>query len=123
MAERHSAPHTENKYEISNAEYVEFLKATKHAAPAYWDDSRLNKPNQPVVGVHYADAKAFCEWTGEAAAHRSGMGTRRPGQRDCDTRGGMNSTRNWPNTRKIMRSRCRLTRWQKGPAPRASYKY
>lgn len=54
-----------DKYEVSNAEYTEFLKATKHAAPAYWDDPRLNKPNQPVVGVNYADAKAFCEWKGK----------------------------------------------------------
>ena len=51
-----------DKYEVSNAEFTEFLKATGHAAPAYWDDPRLNKPNQPVVGVNYADATAFCEW-------------------------------------------------------------
>jgi formylglycine-generating enzyme required for sulfatase activity len=54
-----------DKYEVSNAEYTEFMKATKHAAPAYWDDPRLNKPNQPVVGVNYFDAKAFCEWKGK----------------------------------------------------------
>jgi len=52
------------KYETSNAEYREFMKGTKHPAPAYWDDPRLNKPNQPVVGVNYADATAFCEWKG-----------------------------------------------------------
>ena len=52
------------KYETSNAEYKEFLKATNHPAPAYWDDPRLNKSDQPVVGVNYADATAFCEWKG-----------------------------------------------------------
>ncbi|MGV7229831.1 MAG: formylglycine-generating enzyme family protein [Nitrospirales bacterium] len=52
------------KYETSNAEYKEFMKATNHPAPAYWDDPRLNKPNQPVVGVNYADATAFCEKNG-----------------------------------------------------------
>ncbi len=52
------------KYETSNAEYKEFMKAKNHSAPAYWDDPRLNKPNQPVVGVNYADATAFCEWKG-----------------------------------------------------------
>jgi formylglycine-generating enzyme required for sulfatase activity len=52
------------KYETSNAEFKEFMVATKHPAPAYWDDPRLNKPNQPVVGVNYADATAFCEWKG-----------------------------------------------------------
>lgn len=51
-----------DKYEVSNAEYAKFMKATGHAAPAYWDDPRLNKPNQPVVGVNWFDAKGFCSW-------------------------------------------------------------
>lgn len=54
-----------DKYEVSNAEYAEFMKATKHAGPAYWDDPRLNNPKQPVVGVNYEDATAFCEWKGK----------------------------------------------------------
>lgn len=53
-----------NKYEVSNGEYKDFMKATNHPAPAYWDDPRLNNANQPVVGVNYADASAFCESKG-----------------------------------------------------------
>lgn len=53
-----------DKYEVSNAQYREFMKATGHAAPAYWDDPRLNNPNQPVVGVNWYDAHAYCEWRG-----------------------------------------------------------
>ena len=34
-------------YEVSNAKYRDFMKATDHPAPAYWDDPRLNKPDQP----------------------------------------------------------------------------
>ncbi|RMH35811.1 MAG: hypothetical protein D6690_08005 [Nitrospirae bacterium] len=52
-------------YEVSNSEYRAFLKATGHPAPAYWDDPRLNGDNQPVVGVNWYDAKAFCEWKGK----------------------------------------------------------
>lgn len=51
-----------DKFEISNRQYGEFIKATGHAAPAYWDDPRLNKPEHPVVGVNWFDAKAYCEW-------------------------------------------------------------
>ncbi|MDH4081773.1 MAG: formylglycine-generating enzyme family protein, partial [Nitrospira sp.] len=29
-----------DKYETSNARYKEFMKATRHPAPAYWDDPR-----------------------------------------------------------------------------------
>lgn len=54
-----------DKFEVSNARFKEFMKATGHAAPAYWDDPRLNKPNQPVVGVSWHDAVAFCKWEGK----------------------------------------------------------
>ncbi len=54
-----------DKYEVSNKDFGDFLRSTGHAAPAYWDDPRLNQPNQPVVGVNWYDAKAFCEWKGK----------------------------------------------------------
>lgn len=52
-------------YEVSNENYQQFMKATGHSSPAYWDDPRLNRPEQPVVGVNWNDAKAFCEWKGK----------------------------------------------------------
>lgn len=54
-----------DKYETSNKLFGEFIKASGHPAPAYWDDPRLNKPEHPVVGVNWNDAKAFCEWAGK----------------------------------------------------------
>ncbi len=54
-----------DKYEVSNERYKTFMKATQHPAPAYWDDPRLSKPNQPVVGVSWTDAHAFCTWEGK----------------------------------------------------------
>ncbi len=54
-----------DKYETSNARYKEFMKATGHPAPAYWDDPRLNKTNQPVVGVSWTEANTFCKWEGK----------------------------------------------------------
>ena len=54
-----------DKYEVSNRDYKEFMKATGHPAPAYWDDPRLSKPEQPVVGVNWYDGSAFCEWKGK----------------------------------------------------------
>ena len=54
-----------DKYEVSNAKYREFMKATDHPAPAYWDNLRLNKSDQPVVGVNWFDANAYCEWVGK----------------------------------------------------------
>ena len=54
-----------DKYEVSNREYGDFLRAKGHPAPAYWDDPRLNKPGHPVVGVNWYDAKAYCEYRGK----------------------------------------------------------
>lgn len=54
-----------DKFETSNKQFGEFMKATGHPAPAYWDDPRLNKPEQPVVGVNWFDARAYCERNGK----------------------------------------------------------
>ncbi len=51
-----------DKYEVSNAQYTEFIKATDYPAPAYWDHHRLNQPSQPVTGVNWYDANAYCHW-------------------------------------------------------------
>ena len=54
-----------DRYEASNHSYRAFIHATGHAAPAYWADPRLNRPEQPVVGVSWYDAKAFCDFYGK----------------------------------------------------------
>ncbi len=50
----------------TNTQYSRFLKATGHKAPLYWQDKHLNAPNQPVVGVTWDDAMAFCQWLTQA---------------------------------------------------------
>jgi len=52
-------------YEVTNEMYAKFLKATNHKPPKYWDDPRYNDPQQPVVGVTWEDAKAYCDWAGK----------------------------------------------------------
>ena len=54
-----------DKYEVSNQQYGDFIRSKGHPAPAYWDDPRLNKPEQPVVGVNWEDANAYCEFRGK----------------------------------------------------------
>jgi len=51
-----------DKYEVSNKKYTEFIIATDHPAPAYWDHRKLNQPSQPVTGVNWFDADTYCHW-------------------------------------------------------------
>ena len=53
------------KTEVTNAMYGKFLAANpKQAKPAYWTNPRFKAPDQPVVGVSWDDAQAYCKWAG-----------------------------------------------------------
>ena len=50
-------------YEVPNADYKKYIEATgSKTMPRYWDDSNFNQPNQPVVGITWKEARAFCQW-------------------------------------------------------------
>ncbi len=50
---------------VTNAQYELFLQANAgFRKPALWDDRRFNQPQQPVVGVSWDDAVAYCSWAG-----------------------------------------------------------
>ncbi|MGQ9687434.1 MAG: formylglycine-generating enzyme family protein [Desulfobaccales bacterium] len=98
--------------ETTNAQYARFLKATGHSAPPYWQDKNLNAPNQPVVGVSWHDAQAFCRWlsreTGvvhrlpteaewEAAARGGLVGQPYPWGRDLPDAGGRYRANYYPD--------------------------
>ncbi len=51
-----------DRYEVSYQKYQKFLTATGRRQPDFWNDNDLNKPNLPVVGVSWEDAKAYCKW-------------------------------------------------------------
>ncbi len=50
---------------VTNAQYREYLQENPGArGPKYWADRRYNQNEQPVVGVSWDEAKAYCEWAG-----------------------------------------------------------
>lgn len=51
-----------DRYEVTNKLYTRFLNETKHRKPKYWDYPQFNSQQQPVVGVGWADAEAYCRW-------------------------------------------------------------
>lgn len=56
-----------SKTPITNAQYGEFLAASsKQEKPQHWGEEGFNHPQQPVVGVSWLDAMAYCRWAGFA---------------------------------------------------------
>lgn len=51
-----------DRFPVTNALYSVFLQETNHEKPLYWDNDKCNDPAQPVVGVSWEDANAFCAW-------------------------------------------------------------
>lgn len=56
-----------DEYEVTNAEYMNFVKATNHPYPVYWLEGKIPQGmgNHPVVNVSYNDAAAYASWAGK----------------------------------------------------------
>ena len=57
-----------DKYEVTNAQYKEFCDANgkKYPTNPHWNENYFEaRPNAPVLGVSFADAKAYAEWAGK----------------------------------------------------------
>jgi formylglycine-generating enzyme required for sulfatase activity len=53
------------KHPVTNEQYSRFLKENPQARkPEYWGDDLFNQPRQPVVGVTWEEAQAYCRWAG-----------------------------------------------------------
>jgi len=57
-----------DKYEVTNAQYAAFCEETERRLPEFWGVDRYRcgseYPDYPVVGVSWADARAFAGWRG-----------------------------------------------------------
>jgi iron(II)-dependent oxidoreductase len=54
-----------DRYEVTNERYARFRKETGHREPRYANYPQFNRGRQPVVGVGWADAEAYCRWAGK----------------------------------------------------------
>jgi len=54
--------------QVTNQQYERYLEANPEAPkPEFWTNRRFNQPEQPVVGVSWEEAMAFCNWLGNGA--------------------------------------------------------
>jgi formylglycine-generating enzyme required for sulfatase activity len=85
---------------VTNAQYRRFLDATGGEPPRFWSDGPFNAANQPVVGVNWFDAVAFCEWLSRTTGARWRLPTEaerekaaRGGSATCDDDAGLGDGR------------------------------
>jgi sulfatase modifying factor 1 len=61
--------HYMDRYEVTQAEYERFVKATKNPkpfVPVFDDDpSKIIKPEYAAMGMSWSDAAAYCRWAGK----------------------------------------------------------
>ncbi len=50
---------------VTVGEFARFLQATSHPEPRFWRDPQYNGPDQPVVGITWAEARAYAKWQGK----------------------------------------------------------
>ena len=79
------------RHPTTNAEYAEFLAAAGASLPAFWAEPRFADPRQPVVGVNWFEAAAYCAWRSLAA----GVPHRLPTEAEWEraARGGLEDAR------------------------------
>ena len=58
------SPYWLGRTEVTNAMYRRFLAATGHPPTTLSQEERFNADDQPVVGVDWAEAAAYCAWAG-----------------------------------------------------------
>lgn len=75
---------------VTNRKYAVYLDATNHEPPRFWNDVHFNAPTQPVTGVSWFDAVAYCDWLSEVAS--GGFRLPTEAEREKATRGGLEST-------------------------------
>lgn len=57
-------PFSISETEVTNEQYAEFIKATGQKSPDGWGKGTFEKgkENEPVVGMTWKEANAYCEW-------------------------------------------------------------
>jgi formylglycine-generating enzyme required for sulfatase activity len=55
------------KFPITRREYRIFMEALALPEPPFWNEEIFAKSDQPVVGISWHDAVAYCEWLSRTA--------------------------------------------------------
>jgi len=51
-----------SRHPVTNAEYRQYIGGTRADAPSHMNQPGFDRDDQPVVGVSWNDASAYCRW-------------------------------------------------------------
>ena len=124
-----------DKYEVTNARYLEFVKATNHRVPQnpknptrnLWEGIGIpaSLADRPVINVDWSDADAYCTWAGrrlprEAEWEKAAKGNndwRFPWGNVEPTDGHLNFNQKWVGEKTLMP----VGSYEKGKSPYGVY--
>jgi len=79
------------RFPVTNHEYAWYLAEAGAKEPRFWHDARFNQPFQPVVGVSWFDAVAYCGWLSSVTGRSVRLPTE--AEREWAARGGLERAR------------------------------
>jgi sulfatase modifying factor 1 len=101
--------------QVTVEEYAWFLDATGNVPPPYWSDPNFSHPRQPVVGLSWFDAVAYCVWLSSMTGSHYRLPTEAEWERAA--RGGAEGMLfPWGDDPPFSRPAYH-TRWKTGPEP------
>lgn len=57
------------KFPITNREYRTFVEESGATEPPFWSEEMFSDPDNPVVGISWFDAVAYCGWMSDKAGY------------------------------------------------------
>ena len=73
LHEHHRKEMRDGEIDESSIEEEAIRRTSPRQVPFYWDEPRFNQDNQPVVGINYWEATAYCIWATKIGHELKGL--------------------------------------------------